>query len=639
MMMKPATRINEFFLDIVEFCENDPYLYKELLKERENFLSTTPEKYYKTLDEKNWAEQRFYDYFMFSCISQYYKMTPLEVFLSKMLSRYNQQDKQIFLGFKSNVFSGFTITKVEVGSYFMAQDLATGKEYKVRENQASNRLKEGDYIVGRIVPYETDNALSNLNLTYPKESAYLLKRLWKSTPSDIAREFTPLIIEKEIFQKYYQSINKKEKNLQSVEKKLKHLLKEHLGKKAPSIKNLRKKINRVTDPLPLIKELAERINFSSQKELSKFHELFMDFWNLSPRDEFQGKSPQEIGHQEVGPQERELSQDLMNYVLSKIKPSEFPLQSELDKAIKICQDKWLHQPQVELNNKTPLEAILEERKKFGNPRKDFSLSVSITPINQKIEDQIDLSDIKRKNVPLVEDLETLVYFFRENQIKVTIKNRWIPFKHLKLIEEKFISPDKDSFNLLGKEENRGEEPFKKYIYFIDLLSRAAKFIYTDKRGYVQVNVHHFQKFTQKPYGEKVFELLLTWIEKLNWKNLQIRDYIAIYAENFQETFTDILYLFYKYKVNEKIEIEKIVNQLYGSEIEKTQSPIEVMGHLMVNVELALLTYLKWLGVINAQKEILIPGTNLGLMKNFWVTPIGNKLINRLVRYYIRTGKI
>ena len=33
--MKPATRVNEFTLDIIEFCENDPYLYKELNKERE----------------------------------------------------------------------------------------------------------------------------------------------------------------------------------------------------------------------------------------------------------------------------------------------------------------------------------------------------------------------------------------------------------------------------------------------------------------------------------------------------------------------------------------------------------------------------------------------------------------------------
>jgi len=638
-MMKPATRINEFTTDIIEFCENGPYLYKELIKEREKFLSATPEKYYKTLDEKNCAEQRFYDYFIFSYISQYYEMHPLEVFLSKMLSEYNQQDQQILLGFKNNIFIGFTITKVVVGSYFRAKDLATGKEYKVRENKATYKLKEGDYIVGRIVPYETDYALSNLNLTYPKESAYLLKRLWKSTPSNITREFTPLMIEKEIFQKYYQSINKKEKNLQSVEKKLKRLLKEHLGKKAPSIKNFRKKINRITDPLPLIKELAERINFSSQKELNEFQQLFMDFWNLSSRDEFQGKSPQEIDHQEIGPQERELSQDLINYILSKINPSKFSDQSELDKEIKIYREKWLHQPQEELNYKTPWEAILEEREKLGNPRKDFSLSVSITPVSQEIVGQIDLKDIKIKDIPLVKDLETLVNYFRENRVKVTIKNRWIPFKHLKLIEEKFISPDKDSFNLLGKEENRGEEPNKRYFYFIDLLSRAAKFIYLDKMGYIQVNVHHFQKFTKKSYGEKVFELLLTWIEKLNWTKLQIRDFVAIYAKEFQRIFTDILYLFYKYKVNEKIEIEEIVDQLYSSKIKKMESPQEVMGHLTTIIEIALLTYLKWLGVINTQKEILIPGTGIGWIKRFWVTPKGNKLINRLVRYYIKIGKI
>gem|GEM_PF-1422085 len=637
--MKPATKINEFTLDIVEFCENEPYLYKELLEERERFLTNHPEKYYKTLNEKNWAEQRFYDYYIFSSISKYYEETPLEVFISKMLSKYNQQEQGILLGFKNHIFSGFTISKVEVGSYFMAKNLASGKEYKVRENQATHTIKEGAYIVGRIVPYETDYALSIINLSYPKESSYTLKRLWRNISSKVVREFTPLMIEKEIFQKNYQKINQEKNNLQSIEKKLKKLLKEYLGKKAPSIKNLRKKINRMTDPLPLIKELAERINFSSQEELNKFQQLFMDFWNFSPRDEFQGKSPQEIDLQEMGPQERELSRDLINYVLTRIKSSEFSDQGEIDKAIKIYQDKWLHQPQEELSGKTPWEAILEEREKLGNPRKDFSLSVSIKPVNRKIEKQINLSDIKRKNVPLVEDLEALVNYFRENRVKVTKKNRWIPFKYLKLIEEKFISPDKDNFNLFGKEEKRGEEPFKRYIYFIDLLSRAANFIYTDKRGCIQVNIRNFQEFTQRSYGEKVFELLLIWIEKLNWKKLQKRDFIAIYAENFQKIFTDILYLFYKYKVNEKIEIEEIVDQLYGSEIEKMEFPTEVMGHLTVNIELALLTYLKWLGVINTQKEILIPGTNLGLMKNFWVTPKGNKLINKLVNYYIRTGKI
>jgi hypothetical protein len=635
--MKPATRVNEFTLDIIEFCENDPYLYKELNKEREKFFTAIPEKYYKTFDDQNWAELRFADHFMFSYISQYYEMTPLEVFLSKMLSNYNQHDQQIFLGFKGNIFSAFTITKVVVGSYFMAKDLTSGKEYKVKENKATHQLKEGDYIVGRILPYETDYALSNVNLTYPKESSYILKRLWKSAPSDITRIVTPLMIEKDLFQKH-RDIPKEEDHLEPIERKLKHLLKRYLGKKAPSIKNLRKKINRITDPFPLMRELSGKINFPSAEELMEFQKLFMDFWNLSSRDEFQGKSPQEINEQNLGPKEKELVQDLMFYVQSEIDPGNFSNQNELNKAVKRCQERWLHQPQEELNDKTPWEAILEEREKLGNPRKDYSISMTITPVSCGMkEEYIDLTGLSMKDTPLVKDLETFVNYFIENKVKVTLKNRWIPFEHLKLAEKKFIN--KDNFNFLGKEEKRGEEPYKKYICFIDSLSRAAKFIYLDKKGWVQVNVRHFKEFSEKSYGEKLFELLFAWVEKVNWTKLQIRDFIAIYAKEYQETFIDLLYRFHKYEVNEKIKTEELVHQLYGSEIKNMESPEEAIGHLTIMIEVVMLLYLKWLGVINTQKEKIFPGTAIGWIKEFWVTPKGKKLINKMIDYYLRIGKI
>ena len=635
--MKPATRVNEFTLDIIEFCENDPYLYKELNKEREKFFTAIPEKYYKTFDDQNWAELRFADHFIFSYISQYYEMTPLEVFLSKMLSNYNQHDQPIFLGFKGNIFSAFTITKVVVGSYFMAKDLTSGKEYKVKENKATHQLKEGDYIVGRILPYETDYALSNVNLTYPKESSYILKRLWKSAPSDITRIVTPLMIEKDLFQKY-RDIPKEEDHLEPIERKLKHLLKRYLGKKAPSIKNLRKKINRITDPFPLMRELSGKINFPSAEELMEFQKLFMDFWNLSSRDEFQGKSPQEINEQNLGPKEKELVQDLMFYVQSEIDPGNFSNQNELNKAVKRCQERWLHQPQEELNDKTPWEAILEEREKLGNPRKDYSISMTITPVSCGMkEEYIDLTGLSMKDTPLVKDLETFVNYFIENKVKVTLKNRWIPFEHLKLAEKKFIN--KDNFNFLGKEEKRGEEPYKKYICFIDSLSRAAKFIYLDKKGWVQVNVRHFKEFSEKSYGEKLFELLFAWVEKVNWTKLQIRDFITIYAKEYQETFIDLLYRFHKYEVNEKIKTEELIHQLYGSEIKNMESPEEAIGHLTIMIEVVMLLYLEWLGVINTQKEKIFPGTVIGWIKEFWVTPKGKKLINKMIDYYLRIGKI
>ena len=152
----------------------------------------------------------------------------------------------------------------------------------------------------------------------------------------------------------------------------------------------------------------------------------MKFWNFSSRDEFQGKSPQEIDNRDIGPQERELSQDLMNYVLSKINPYEFSDQNEINKEVKRCQERWLREPQEELNYKTPWEAILEERKRLGNPRKDFSILMDIAPINYNIHKWDDLSNIKIGDVPLVKDLEAFVNYFMENHIKVTVKNRWIP---------------------------------------------------------------------------------------------------------------------------------------------------------------------------------------------------------------------
>jgi hypothetical protein len=242
-----------------------------------------------------------------------------------------------------------------------------------------------------------------------------------------------------------------------------------------------------------------------------------------------------------------------------------------------------------------------------------------------------------KDTPLVKDLETFVNYFIENRVKVTLKNRWIPFKHLKLAEKKFIN--KDNFNFSGKEEKRGEEPYKRYICFIDSLSRAVKFIYLDKKGWVQVNVRHFKEFSEKSYGEKLFELLFAWVEKVNWTKLQIRNFIAIYAKEYQETFIDLLYRFHKYEVNEKIKKEELVHQLYGSEIKNMESPEEAIGHLTIMIEVVMLLYLEWLGVINTQKEKIFPGTVIGWIKEFWVTPKGKKLINKMIDYYLRIGKI
>ncbi len=635
--MEPDTKIMDFILDIMEFCEKDTHLSKELIKERERFFTTTPELYYKTFEEINSVELRFADYYIFTCISQYYETSPLEVFLSKNLFKYNKKDQNILLGFRNDIFGVFNIIKVVVGSYFIANNFTSDQEYKVWENNATYQIKEGDHIVGRILPYETDYALCNFNILCPKDFTYSLKRLRKNDPSEIIQSITPLMIEEEFYHKY-QNFDVEESSLEFAEKKLKHFLKNYLGKKAPSIKNLRKKINRITDPFPLMRELSGKFNFPSNDELIEFQKIFMDFWNLSSRDEFQGKSPQDVNEQSMGPRERELILDLTHCIQSNINPDNFSNQEELNKAIKKCQDEWLRQPQEELDHKTPWEVISDERKRLGSPRKGFTISMTMSPLSCGMkEEYIDLTNLSKKDSPLAKDLETFVDYFIKNRVKVTLKNRWIPFKHIKSIEEDFIN--KDSFISLGEEEKRGEEASKRYIYFIDLLSRAAKFIYTDKKGWIKVNVGHFKEFSEKSYGEKLFELFFIWVEKANWTKFLASRYWDIQAKEYQNNFIAILYYIDEFKVNRKIDIEEFVIKLYVPEKKEIEFSKSVISDLASAIEIILIEYLQWLGVIRTQKGEIFPGIKIKVIKKFWVTPKGKKLINKMIDYYIKTGRM
>jgi hypothetical protein len=630
--MQPATRVNEFTHDILDFCASDPDLFLEMIRERENFLTKKPEKVYRNKDEEAMANLRFDDYFIYSYISKHYRKNPLEVFLERMLPEYNLRDQAILQGFRQYIYSSFTVSEVNPGFYFKAKDLTTGKVYKVRENEATLHLKDNDYFIGRILPYETDYALSVVNLFLPDIPSYAAKRSLKALPSDISREADPLMIEKELIQKSKQSAfaEQDDRNtIEDIEKKLKKYLKKHLGKKAPSIKSLRKKINRITDPVPLIKELARMMHISSSEEFNNFQQLFYDFWNNAPRDEFQGKSPEEIAKGSMGPREKELLDDFMNYMEQNIDITRFSNKDELEKAIKELQRKWLHEPQEELEGKTPFQTMEEEREKIHSPRKDFPISFSINPIDIHSQHPLELDDINEEDSPVARDMETFVHYFQENRIKVTPKNQWIPFKHLKLIEKNFINPGKDSFVFMGEEENRGEETKKPYIHFIHLLSKAAKLIYHDKKGYVKVNTNKFKELTEKSYGEKTIELMIIWIEKVNWAKLQPADHVKPYAKEYQEKIVGLWRHFHQFKPSEKINSNAFTKEIYRNVSQEGRELEKIAFALTPVVNGILIRYLNWFGAVDIKEEKTHPKLDVWAIKEFWVTSKGKKLIDRI----------
>jgi len=70
-----------------------------------------------------------------------------------------------------------------------------------------------------------------------------------------------------------------------------------------------------------------------------------------------------------------------------------------------------------------------------------------------------------------------------------------------------------------------------------------------------------------------------------------------------------------------------------------ESSKEVFDDLITVADVILLKYLKWLGVITTQEKELIPGIGMGRIKKFWIPPKGKNLINRLIDYYVKIGKI
>ena len=631
---EPATRVNEYSARIIEFCEEDIYLSEEVEKEREKFFTSRLETYYPSSQEKEFAELRFADYFLFSYSSSHYKMTPLEVFLSRKLSGLNKEDKEIYSGFKSHIHSAFEVLKVIVGSHFIARNLSSNKVYKVRENRATYQMEEGNIIIARILPYEEDYALSHINLVVPRAASYLVKREWKRMIAKDKKGPDPITLERVFHQGRKRVV---ENDLEMVEKKLRRTLKKNLGKKAPTIRQLRKRINESTYSMDILKELIEKMSFSSTEQLIQFQELFNAFWNLSSRDEFGGKSPQQKAEEMRGPRERELIPDLIRYVTSTVNPDKFSSKKDLQKKIEKQKKKWLSEPQPELNYMSPWEVILNERKKLGNPRKDFSISISVTPISAGSKIKTSLDDITPENTSLIEDLEVFLDYFEKNRVKVTPKNKWVPFKHIKAIEKDFEY--KDGFIFLGKEEERGEEPRKRYIHFIDTICRTERFIHLDEKKKINLNRARIKKFQQKSYGERLFRLLCVWVEKIDWRELQLAGFLDYECEMHQKRFITFLYHLQRLKTEEKITPKQLVNKLYGSKIKTIEFKGIPMYHITSSLRTILLYYLNRLGVIDTEGEEIVEGMGIFSIKKFWITPIGRKLINRLIEYFIKKGRI
>jgi hypothetical protein len=293
-------------------------------------------------------------------------ISPYDFFL--LDAKIRPEDRMDYIDLKENRFGIFQVMDVKIGEGLLLNDLIREEDIFVNERMGSTQLTPGYLLFCRVARFRGTNIIIGPNPeSWPPDAAYPFMRNIESIRKELLREgfdgFTPLRTGDFI----------PPQSLDEVKRELKRKLDE-VGLKI-DFRGLERRINENIDPRDAFPEIFSHL-YPTKEDFTEIMDLVHDLWNKSPRKEFGGKSPDEMS--EIGPLETMIVKELTEESMNVIDPDRYKSVEEANEAYKVFRDRWLNTPQKELNGKTPMEEIEEEREKLGVKRDGFPYSIKIT---------------------------------------------------------------------------------------------------------------------------------------------------------------------------------------------------------------------------------------------------------------------
>jgi len=308
-----------------------------------------------------------FDWYIFDYKSKVLSKTLLEYLLEKV--KLDEDLKSIYSRFKEGVFSIFEVKALRRGKEMVACDLATGKEYVIKDTTLTRQVSKGQCGFLRVLPFEDYYILTGSGYFFPEEATHFIKLFFIDVKKEkIPFKLTPLTICKIFF------ANRKPEALPTIERF--KLFCQEAGLKEDYIKEIiermRKEALNKGDPQEIVKELIAKIKPYPGLNIEEITRAFIDVWN--------GFIAQQGGDIEKGPIETALMYASMAYIQSKINPKRFKDEKRASQRAEKLLEEWLKTPRQELDGKTPEEVILEERQRLGNPEKRISFRINIATL-------------------------------------------------------------------------------------------------------------------------------------------------------------------------------------------------------------------------------------------------------------------
>jgi len=351
--------MRQFYATLADFISKMPEVLEEMAYQEHFFTNLNM--------SENERHNLVFDWYIFDYKSEALSKNLLQYFLEK--AELNEDLKSIYKRFKDGIFSIFEVKALRIGKEMIACDLATGKEYGIKDTTLTRQVSKGQCGFLRVLPFEDYYILTGTGYFFPQEASHFIKLFFMDAEKHKKPfRLTPLTIY-EIF-----SAKTKPETLPTIERF--RLFCQEGGLKEDYINEIIQRIRKEAlnkgDFQDIQKELIAKIKPHPGLNIEEITRAFIDVWN--------NFISQQKGYIEKGPIETALIHASMAYIQSKINPKRFKDEKRVSQRAEKLLEEWLKTPRQELNGKTPEEVILQERKRLGNPEKRIKFRINITTL-------------------------------------------------------------------------------------------------------------------------------------------------------------------------------------------------------------------------------------------------------------------
>lgn len=353
--------IGQMYSHLCDFVANNSDVEEELFEKEKEFLRLS-------FDGCN-ERKLFFDWFVFDYTLKKYNKRLFDVFLNLEQKKISKDLYDVYSKVGRDHFSFFKVKAVKIGKQFLCHDAVTSMEYEVFDSALTKSIGKGDYVIGRLLPFDDAFILASHCLCYAKQDYDMFSIVLKNASTVSGKRIDAYDVYKAL---YPQKVPEK----LSVEGKFELLCKEG-GLSDYEIEDIlleaRIAIKEKNEtPQKVMFRIIEKMKEPEHFNKEEFYDAFVAMWNFFVGQIHEGAKK--------GPIEIALINICMDVVMTQFpQPQKMSEKEKKDLSARIQKwtDKWFITSQEELNGKTPKQVIMQERKKLGNPQKDFGFQLEI----------------------------------------------------------------------------------------------------------------------------------------------------------------------------------------------------------------------------------------------------------------------